>query len=208
MSLLGSGAHQMQGRWSGQVSNNGRRAFGRRACKNDRGCSAALAGVSPVRAAERFNKHAPAPAARAGPLPSVPPPLPPPPPPPPLLPPRLVQGRFGGGGQQGGAPTCQRCLQPGHWTYECKNEPAYQARPTRTQQLKNPKVRRGGGLSSGLAWLQPCGSCVLGAAALQAAACALPSLSPPSRRNLLLLVVPGPPLVVLPCAFGPHRLPA
>jgi hypothetical protein len=31
--------------------------------------------------------------------------------------------------------------QPGHWTYECKNEAKYQARPTRTQQLKNPKVR-------------------------------------------------------------------
>jgi hypothetical protein len=34
--------------------------------------------------------------------------------------------------------------QAGHWTYECKNEPAYTARPTRTQQLKNPKVGRAG----------------------------------------------------------------
>ncbi|KAI7841725.1 hypothetical protein COHA_004591 [Chlorella ohadii] len=50
------------------------------------------------------------------------------------------QGRFGQG-QAGGAPTCQRCLQQGHWTYECKNEPVYQSRPTRTQQLKNPRVR-------------------------------------------------------------------
>lgn len=32
-------------------------------------------------------------------------------------------------------------LQYGHFTYECKNEAAYQARPSRTQQLKNPKVR-------------------------------------------------------------------
>ncbi|KAK9820044.1 hypothetical protein WJX72_005434 [[Myrmecia] bisecta] len=37
---------------------------------------------------------------------------------------------------------CQRCLQKGHWTYECKNEAAYAARPTRTQQLLNPKVRQ------------------------------------------------------------------
>ena len=44
-------------------------------------------------------------------------------------------------GQSHGTPSCQRCLQQGHWTYECKNEPAYSARPTRTQQLKNPKVR-------------------------------------------------------------------
>lgn len=31
-------------------------------------------------------------------------------------------------------------LQMGHFTFECKNEPTYQARPSRTQQLKNPKV--------------------------------------------------------------------
>ncbi|ORZ41565.1 zinc knuckle-domain-containing protein, partial [Catenaria anguillulae PL171] len=31
---------------------------------------------------------------------------------------------------------CQKCLQHGHWTYECKKEaPAYQHRPSRTQQL-------------------------------------------------------------------------
>mmetsp|Transcript_8985 Transcript_8985/g.24199 ORF Transcript_8985/g.24199 Transcript_8985/m.24199 type:complete len:177 (+) Transcript_8985:111-641(+) len=35
---------------------------------------------------------------------------------------------------------CQRCLQMGHYTFECKNEPAYQSRPSRTQQLKNPKL--------------------------------------------------------------------
>lgn len=58
-----------------------------------------------------------------------------------------AQGRFGQG-QQGGVPTCQRCLQQGHWTYECKNEPVYQSRPTRTQQLKNPRVRRAAGSGS------------------------------------------------------------
>lgn len=33
-------------------------------------------------------------------------------------------------------------MQFGHYTYECKGEAVYQARPSRTQQLKNPKVRR------------------------------------------------------------------
>lgn len=47
------------------------------------------------------------------------------------------------GQQSAGVPRCQKCLMDGHWTYECKNEATYQARPTRTQQLKNPKVRRG-----------------------------------------------------------------
>eukprot|EP00983_Pelagomonas_calceolata_P096259 1158106-Pelagomonas_calceolata.AAC.15 len=32
----------------------------------------------------------------------------------------------------------------GHYTFECKNEPAYQSRPSRTQQLKNPKVNAQG----------------------------------------------------------------
>lgn len=44
-----------------------------------------------------------------------------------------------GGGSAG--LVCQRCLQTGHWTYECKNAPVYKSRPTRTQQLKQPKVR-------------------------------------------------------------------
>ncbi|KAK9733002.1 hypothetical protein RND81_04G037500 [Saponaria officinalis] len=37
---------------------------------------------------------------------------------------------------------CQKCLQLGHWTYECKNERVYVARPSRTQLLKNPKLRQ------------------------------------------------------------------
>ncbi|KAL3634650.1 hypothetical protein CASFOL_021704 [Castilleja foliolosa] len=36
---------------------------------------------------------------------------------------------------------CQKCYQTGHWTYECKNERVYISRPSRTQQLKNPKLR-------------------------------------------------------------------
>ncbi|KAJ6798695.1 zinc finger CCHC domain-containing protein 10 [Iris pallida] len=36
---------------------------------------------------------------------------------------------------------CQKCFQPGHWTYECKNERVYMSRPSRTQQLKNPKLK-------------------------------------------------------------------
>eukprot|EP01025_Chloroclados_australasicus_P008333 TRINITY_DN1291_c0_g2_i1.p1 TRINITY_DN1291_c0_g2~~TRINITY_DN1291_c0_g2_i1.p1 ORF type:complete len:334 (-),score=43.47 TRINITY_DN1291_c0_g2_i1:799-1800(-) len=37
---------------------------------------------------------------------------------------------------------CQKCLKKGHWTYECKGERAYISRPSRTQQLKNPKLRQ------------------------------------------------------------------
>lgn len=36
---------------------------------------------------------------------------------------------------------CQKCFQAGHWTYECKNERVYMSRPSRTQQLKNPKLK-------------------------------------------------------------------
>ncbi|XP_057870844.2 uncharacterized protein LOC131077371 [Cryptomeria japonica] len=41
----------------------------------------------------------------------------------------------------GAAQRCQKCFQPGHWTYECKNERVYISRPSRTQQLKNPKLK-------------------------------------------------------------------
>ncbi|ESW14014.1 hypothetical protein PHAVU_009G074533 [Phaseolus vulgaris] len=41
----------------------------------------------------------------------------------------------------GGAAQCQKCFQSGHWTYECKNERVYISRPSRTQQLKDPKLR-------------------------------------------------------------------
>ncbi|KAI8978110.1 zinc knuckle-domain-containing protein [Pilobolus umbonatus] len=33
---------------------------------------------------------------------------------------------------------CQKCLEYGHWTYECKKDRTYKSRPTRTQQLKKP----------------------------------------------------------------------
>ncbi|KAG2231355.1 hypothetical protein INT48_006567 [Thamnidium elegans] len=36
------------------------------------------------------------------------------------------------------ATQCQKCLEHGHWTYECKKERSYKVRPTRTQQLKKP----------------------------------------------------------------------
>ncbi|RHN64356.1 putative transcription factor interactor and regulator CCHC(Zn) family [Medicago truncatula] len=36
---------------------------------------------------------------------------------------------------------CQKCYQGGHWTFQCKNERVYISRPSRTQQLKNPKLR-------------------------------------------------------------------
>ncbi|KAM7279785.1 hypothetical protein ACFE04_006919 [Oxalis oulophora] len=41
----------------------------------------------------------------------------------------------------GAASQCQKCLQTGHWTYECKNERVYISRPSRSQQLKNPKLK-------------------------------------------------------------------
>ncbi|CAK8688457.1 unnamed protein product [Clavelina lepadiformis] len=31
--------------------------------------------------------------------------------------------------------TCQKCLQKGHWTYECKNERKYVHRTSRSHQL-------------------------------------------------------------------------
>ena len=43
----------------------------------------------------------------------------------------------------GGAYTqCQKCFQNGHWTFECKNERVYMSRPSRTQQLKNPRLKK------------------------------------------------------------------
>ncbi|KAL1190952.1 hypothetical protein V5N11_020924 [Cardamine amara subsp. amara] len=45
------------------------------------------------------------------------------------------------GGTSAAASQCQKCFQTGHWTYECKNERVYISRPSRTQQLKNPKLR-------------------------------------------------------------------
>lgn len=41
----------------------------------------------------------------------------------------------------GASAQCQKCFQFGHWTYECKNERVYMSRPSRTQQLKNPKLK-------------------------------------------------------------------
>ncbi|KAL6526479.1 hypothetical protein OROGR_015569 [Orobanche gracilis] len=41
----------------------------------------------------------------------------------------------------GASSQCQKCFETGHWTYECTNERVYISRPSRTQQLKNPKLR-------------------------------------------------------------------
>lgn len=41
----------------------------------------------------------------------------------------------------GSASQCQKCFQTGHWTYECKNERAYISRPSRSQQMKNQKLK-------------------------------------------------------------------
>jgi len=47
--------------------------------------------------------------------------------------------------QAAAAAKCQRCLQTGHWTYDCKNEPNYSSRPSRTAQLLNPPHRHAEG---------------------------------------------------------------
>jgi hypothetical protein len=31
---------------------------------------------------------------------------------------------------------CQKCLQDGHWTFECKNERVYRSRPSHTDALR------------------------------------------------------------------------
>ncbi|CEQ42534.1 SPOSA6832_04367 [Sporobolomyces salmonicolor] len=36
---------------------------------------------------------------------------------------------------------CQKCNGLGHYTYECTGQREYKVRPTRTQLLKNPKLR-------------------------------------------------------------------
>ncbi|KAI4374693.1 hypothetical protein MLD38_012658 [Melastoma candidum] len=41
----------------------------------------------------------------------------------------------------GGSAQCQKCYQSGHWTYQCTNERVYISRPSRTQMLKNPKLK-------------------------------------------------------------------
>jgi len=35
---------------------------------------------------------------------------------------------------------CQKCLGTGHFTYECRSSRPYVSRPSRTQQLENPRV--------------------------------------------------------------------
>ncbi|KAF6147304.1 hypothetical protein GIB67_009787 [Kingdonia uniflora] len=47
----------------------------------------------------------------------------------------------------GNSSQCQKCFGKGHWTFECKNERVYISRPSRTQQLKNPKLRTKGPVS-------------------------------------------------------------
>lgn len=35
---------------------------------------------------------------------------------------------------------CQKCEGFGHYSFECKQEPVYKRRPTRTEILKKPKL--------------------------------------------------------------------
>ncbi|CAI5505812.1 unnamed protein product [Closterium sp. Naga37s-1] len=52
-------------------------------------------------------------------------------------------------GAAGANQQCQKCFKPGHWTYECKNERVYIARPSRTQLLRNTKLRDKSALAAG-----------------------------------------------------------
>ncbi|EQC41152.1 hypothetical protein SDRG_01130 [Saprolegnia diclina VS20] len=58
----------------------------------------------------------------------------------------MLYGRAGLGsrGKDTGAvnATCQKCLKKGHWTYECQGQAVYLQRPSRTQVLANPRLRR------------------------------------------------------------------
>eukprot|EP00891_Asterochloris_glomerata_P000387 jgi/Astpho2/387/Aster-x0437 len=55
---------------------------------------------------------------------------------------RFRKPRSGAGTAAAANAVCQRCLQKGHFTFQCKNQAVYHVRPSRTQQLLNPKVRR------------------------------------------------------------------
>lgn len=38
---------------------------------------------------------------------------------------------------------CQKCLEFGHWTFDCKGSRPYTSRPSRTKQLEKPiKIKR------------------------------------------------------------------
>ena len=55
---------------------------------------------------------------------------------------RFRKPRSGAGTAAAANAVCQRCLQTGHFTFQCKNQAVYHVRPSRTQQLLNPKVRQ------------------------------------------------------------------
>ena len=52
-----------------------------------------------------------------------------------MFPSRIADGRVTGPSR-----ICQRCEQPGHAIYECKNPRPYKSRPTRTQVLQDPRL--------------------------------------------------------------------
>jgi len=56
---------------------------------------------------------------------------------------RYGRGPAGGPSKATASTTCQKCLKKGHYSYECKavvQDRPYVARPSRTQQLLNPKL--------------------------------------------------------------------
>ena len=58
---------------------------------------------------------------------------------------KISPRKYTGGGSSSSSSSsaqCQRCLQVGHWTYQCKNEAAYLSRPSRTSFLQKPSLER------------------------------------------------------------------
>ncbi|KAF1975929.1 hypothetical protein BU23DRAFT_456724, partial [Bimuria novae-zelandiae CBS 107.79] len=54
------------------------------------------------------------------------------------------RGGYGGRSKATPSTTCQKCLQKGHYSYECTvtaQARPYNPRPSRTQQLLNPSLK-------------------------------------------------------------------
>lgn len=56
----------------------------------------------------------------------------------------FARGRAGPSPSTPASVQCQKCLKRGHYSYECKasaQERPYVARPSRSQQLRNPRLQ-------------------------------------------------------------------
>lgn len=53
----------------------------------------------------------------------------------------VVPQRRSGGAAADPSKACQKCLQNGHWTYECKNPRVYIARTSKSAQVRRGRGR-------------------------------------------------------------------